>query len=283
MNKDKYLIGDVAGLMGMSRDTLRHYEKRGLVTARKADNGYRYYTESDLSKLVGILYQRKMDIGLSDIASLWNEQSSVDTVELYDEIITQRLEDEKEAIRQHECTIARLKMSQKDCSNIRKYHGKIIECSLPDSYIIHPDLDFRHGIEQWFEYAREDTGLDVMYLFDAYKILPFSENSCVKMDFLHSMLFLHKDMAEYTDYPITQDLVCTDQTIRYLSTFCTSPDRIPPSKAIQTLLNYAKQHQLSTQDQLLSTFLTQGVRDQKSCYYLQLFLPISGSADDQKS
>ncbi len=183
MNKDKYLIGDVAGLMGMSRDTLRHYEKRGLVTARKADNGYRYYTESDLSKLVGILYQRKMDIGLSDIASLWNEQSSVDTVELYDEIITQRLEDEKEAIRQHECTIARLKMSQKDCSNIRKYHGKIIECSLPDSYIIHPDLDFRHGIEQWFEYAREDTGLDVMYLFDAYKILPFSENSCVKMDF----------------------------------------------------------------------------------------------------
>ena len=35
MNKDRYLIGDVANLMGMSRDTLRHYEKRGLVTAKK--------------------------------------------------------------------------------------------------------------------------------------------------------------------------------------------------------------------------------------------------------
>lgn len=42
MNKDRYLIGDVANLMGMSRDTLRHYEKRGLVTAKKAENGYRY-------------------------------------------------------------------------------------------------------------------------------------------------------------------------------------------------------------------------------------------------
>lgn len=59
MNKDRYLIGDVANLMGMSRDTLRHYEKRGLVTAKKAENGYRYYTEADISRLIGILYQRK--------------------------------------------------------------------------------------------------------------------------------------------------------------------------------------------------------------------------------
>ena len=29
MNKSKYLIGDVANLMGISRDTLRHYVKTG--------------------------------------------------------------------------------------------------------------------------------------------------------------------------------------------------------------------------------------------------------------
>ncbi|MFR5733745.1 MAG: MerR family transcriptional regulator [Clostridium sp.] len=69
MNKSKYLIGDVANLMGMSRDTLRHYEKRGLLTARKAANGYRYYTEADISRFISILYQRKMDIGLDDIAT----------------------------------------------------------------------------------------------------------------------------------------------------------------------------------------------------------------------
>lgn len=79
MNKDRYLIGDVANLMGMSRDTLRHYEKRGLVTAKKAENGYRYYTEADISRLIGILYQRKMDIGLDDIAALWDEHGSEDS------------------------------------------------------------------------------------------------------------------------------------------------------------------------------------------------------------
>ena len=60
MNKSKYLIGDVANLMGISRDTLRHYEKRGLLTARKAANGYRYYTEADISRFISILYQRNI-------------------------------------------------------------------------------------------------------------------------------------------------------------------------------------------------------------------------------
>ena len=53
MNQRKYLIGDVASLMGMSRDTIRHYEKRGLLTAQKAENGFHAHqqllTKRDLS------------------------------------------------------------------------------------------------------------------------------------------------------------------------------------------------------------------------------------------
>ena len=97
MNKSKYLIGDVANLIGMSRDTLRHYEKRGLLTARKAANGYRYYTEADISRFISILYQRKMDIGLDDIATLWDEHDSVDSPKRLSDIIRQRLNEEEEA------------------------------------------------------------------------------------------------------------------------------------------------------------------------------------------
>ena len=64
--KAKYLIGDVANLMGLSRDTLRYYEKRGILSSQRGDNGYRYYTDQDISRLISILYQRKMDIGLRD-------------------------------------------------------------------------------------------------------------------------------------------------------------------------------------------------------------------------
>ena len=36
-------IGELATQTGVSRDTLRFYEKRGLIRARRAQNGYRDY------------------------------------------------------------------------------------------------------------------------------------------------------------------------------------------------------------------------------------------------
>ena len=277
MNKDRYLIGDVANLMGMSRDTLRHYEKRGLVTAKKAENGYRYYTEADISRLIGILYQRKMDIGLDDIATLWDEHGSEDSPERFHSIISQRLEEEKEAILQHKRTIAKLRMSQKDCENLRNYTGKVIQCPLPDSYIIDPDLDFHDGLEQWFQYTREHAGLENMYLFDEYRICRDTEKHGCSLNYQKSQLLLHCDMAEYTDYPLTKDIPCTDSSVRYLSAFCTSQDRIPDMDVVNSMLAYARKHSLPTQPKLLSTFLMQGMRNQIQCYYLQLFLPLSKS------
>ena len=37
--KAEYLIGDVARMVGLSRDALRFYEKKGIINARKKDNG----------------------------------------------------------------------------------------------------------------------------------------------------------------------------------------------------------------------------------------------------
>ena len=70
MAQKTYRIGDVANLMGLSRDTLRYYEKRGILSSKKEENGYRYYTEEDIYRLFSILYQRKMDIGLDDLEQI---------------------------------------------------------------------------------------------------------------------------------------------------------------------------------------------------------------------
>jgi DNA-binding transcriptional MerR regulator len=42
------LIGELAERAGVSTRTLRFYEQQGLITARRAPNGYRQYDESDL-------------------------------------------------------------------------------------------------------------------------------------------------------------------------------------------------------------------------------------------
>ena len=35
----EYLIGDMSEIVGVSRDTLRFYEKKGIIKARKKENG----------------------------------------------------------------------------------------------------------------------------------------------------------------------------------------------------------------------------------------------------
>ncbi|MEU9027953.1 MerR family transcriptional regulator [Streptomyces sp. NPDC048383] len=44
-------IGELARRAGTSTRTLRYYESRGLLDARRADNGYRSYDEDDLRLL----------------------------------------------------------------------------------------------------------------------------------------------------------------------------------------------------------------------------------------
>ena len=77
--KAEYLIGDVARMVGLSRDALRFYEKKGIINARKKDNGYRYYSEDDIYKLMYILYQRKMNTSLEEIEGLMSGGRSMES------------------------------------------------------------------------------------------------------------------------------------------------------------------------------------------------------------
>ena len=71
-----YLIGDVAQMVGLSRDALRFYEKKGIIRADKKENGYRYYSEADIYRLMYILYHRKMNTSLEEIGGLMSGQNS---------------------------------------------------------------------------------------------------------------------------------------------------------------------------------------------------------------
>ncbi|MCT4354327.1 MerR family transcriptional regulator [Streptomyces sp. Je 1-79] len=44
-------IGELAGRAGTTTRTLRYYESRGLLAARRTENGYRTYDEDDLRLL----------------------------------------------------------------------------------------------------------------------------------------------------------------------------------------------------------------------------------------
>ncbi len=60
-------IGELAEATGLSRDTLRYYEKRGLLTARRSGNGYRDYPEEAADWLRYIRLAQALGFTLQEI------------------------------------------------------------------------------------------------------------------------------------------------------------------------------------------------------------------------
>ncbi|GGY79562.1 MerR family transcriptional regulator [Streptomyces nitrosporeus] len=59
-------IGELAERAGTTTRTLRYYESRGLLPARRAENGYRTYDESDLRLIRQIRTLQDFGFGLEE-------------------------------------------------------------------------------------------------------------------------------------------------------------------------------------------------------------------------
>ena len=66
-----YRIGELAAQFNVKTDTLRFYEKHGLLTpSSRSDAGYRLYNEEDTAKLGFIIRAKAVGFSLNDISEL---------------------------------------------------------------------------------------------------------------------------------------------------------------------------------------------------------------------
>jgi MerR family copper efflux transcriptional regulator len=61
--------GDLSRMAGVSTDTLRHYERKGLLTARRASNGYREYSAEALARVRLIQHALSVGFALDELAT----------------------------------------------------------------------------------------------------------------------------------------------------------------------------------------------------------------------
>lgn len=269
MAQKTYRIGDVANLMGLSRDTLRYYEKRGILSSKKEENGYRYYTEEDIYRLFSILYQRKMDIGLDDLEQIWSQDLSVSSLS---QIMKNRMEEEKMAIRRHQQTMARLNLTSEDCENIKNHMDQVILKNSPRSHIIVPHAGFSESLALWFQYAQKYPGLDMMYIFDEYNWDPEKED--LGITYKNSQLVLHADLAEYVDYDLSPESHPIMQPSLCMTRIRISQQRIPTAEDLLPMLQWAKEQDLMVSRQFYCTFMLQGLSEGCQSCYIQLYVPV---------
>lgn len=63
----KYKSGDTQKILSISRETLRFFEEKGLITpVRDKNNNYRYYDTLDLNKIVAYKFYRSLEFSLEE-------------------------------------------------------------------------------------------------------------------------------------------------------------------------------------------------------------------------
>lgn len=68
---EKYKIGDVSKILGISADLLRYYEKKGVVHPEKdKSNDYRYYDAWDINFLMDCVWFKNFGFGIEEIAHI---------------------------------------------------------------------------------------------------------------------------------------------------------------------------------------------------------------------
>ena len=68
-------LNEVIKQVNLSKRAIKFYEEKGLLKTKRDSNGYRNYTDKDISLLKEISSYRKMGIGLSDIKEILNDKS----------------------------------------------------------------------------------------------------------------------------------------------------------------------------------------------------------------
>lgn len=112
--KNEYKIGELAEYFGISRDTLRHYDKLGILSPpQNNDNGYRMYSRADLLCMIYIKDLREAGVSLKDIAKLMKD-GSVEKAEAIMQVRQAQIKKEIADLEYKYCVIEDYKLSYRN-------------------------------------------------------------------------------------------------------------------------------------------------------------------------
>lgn len=267
LKQREYLIGDMSEIVGVSRDTLRFYEKKGIIQARKKENGYRYYLEEDLLRLMFILYKRKMNDSLEEIEGYIKGENSVEYMKKHLQI---RIKQEEAKIRYHQQAIARMRLATKDMNMVEQYSGKYIWKDFPVAYQLGVCESLHESLQKWFSLSSETGGLDMTYFYTEFSIKE------AKIQEQGTRLLLYKEVEPFItkdfhleQYPLTTLVPC-------IYTILESENIYPDEETTRQMIRWGEEQGAEPAGILYSNNMTAFLGEESAIYFLELYMPVKG-------
>lgn len=190
----KYSIGEVSSRLGLSRDTLRFYEKKGIIQPEKQKNGYRTYTYEDIKKLSSIIFYRRLNFSIEDIRHILYKSSFPS----YCSMIQEKIAEEKQQVEKHRQSIIHLTHLQKHYKNVEQCLNRYDIRPMPPYYQM-PDSHFinQKGIS------------DLCYICQEYRIQNHSADQTNEFFMIaEDTASIMKIKQELNGYPIRKQERC---------------------------------------------------------------------------
>ena len=118
-----YTVGQVARFLGMTRDTLKFYEEKGLVKPHVDQaNGYRKYNEIDIFNIMITNFYREIDLEIKHIQKIKNGESVEDIMLTLDEKEQEILDE----IAYKQRLLKQIAKVKENCEKVKQYLDKHI-------------------------------------------------------------------------------------------------------------------------------------------------------------
>lgn len=262
-----FSIGTAASMLGIRADTLRYYEKKQLITSKRMDNGYRYYTKEDLLRLLCILYYRKMDISINNMSIILEHSS---TSAYIGELIDEKIAAEEEEIFRHRQNIIRLNMAKIQHERTELLQQGFSVQKFPGAWIIDEKNSSWEITLSWFQNSQEFPGLDMAYLYDEY-CLGDSEQTG---QYQRSLLLMYPETAaavpadfDLESCPRMPEMDCIAYSITGDSNTCIH-------KYLLQMRAWAREHNYLAAENHFSTRLFSGSISNDSNCEIEIYLPV---------
>jgi MerR family Zn(II)-responsive transcriptional regulator of zntA len=113
------LINEVAKMTGISKDTIRYYEKIGLITLNKANrnpNNYRYFGNKEIEKLIQIKALKNFSFTLREIKSLFKlDDGGIANCSSLNEIVDKKVQTIEQQIKELKLMKSKLLTAKNQC------------------------------------------------------------------------------------------------------------------------------------------------------------------------
>lgn len=261
-----YTIGEIGKLLGLSRDAIRFYERKGLVHPLiNSNNRYRLYTFKNVLELLDIIYYRHLDIPVDTIYDLSKDMDPKRIVSLMDEKVRQT----RRKIYYETQLLKKLEHIQLMFHEIERQKNVCSIKQFPTSLILFQGKDKEAFFSHDIQYLTQDQFvLGALYI--EFELDSIKEK--------RMFVTLEQSVLQEMDIPLINDQLplialksCVHLAVRM-------KEGIIHSNDIDRIKQFAQQHDLKLENTCLVREIPITFYKDMDHYYAEIFVPIKQSA-----